>query len=96
MQPSIKLYSNTPGDIYKFLKHFYFDITKENIPKEIVEWQKHFENPIEIADMIGVCIDNNNKYDINVWINLDENISINVTNSNVTKIIKYLFERYPY
>ena len=41
--------------------------------KSILKWTKEFENPIEIADIIGVFIDNNEKYSINMWISLDDN-----------------------
>lgn len=58
--------------------------------------EKEFENPIEIADIIGVFIDNNEKYKINMWISLDKGFFLNVTEHNADQIIRYLFERYPY
>ena len=35
-------------------------------------------------------------YNINMWISLDEDAFINVTENNVDKLIRYLYERYPY
>ncbi len=55
-----------------------------------------FDNPIELVDLISVVIDNTDKYPISAWINLDEDIYIKITNSNINEIIKYLYERYPY
>ena len=46
--------------------------------------------------MIGVFIDNNYKYKINMWISLDKNFLVNVNEYNAEQIIRYLFERYPY
>ena len=50
---------------------------------------------IEMIDLISAIIDNNDKYNISAWINLDEDIFIKISNSNLNDIIKYLYERYP-
>ena len=94
MSVVVSLYSNKNDEIYKFLNSYNKEIF--NNKKEIFEWKKEFKNPIEIADIIGVFIDNNESYDINMWISLDQDFFINVTDSNANKIIRYLFERYPY
>lgn len=93
MNTIVDLYSSKSNEIYKFLNKFYEnDICDKNTTK----WEKVFNNPIEIADIIGVFIDNNDKYNINMWISLDNDFFLNVTDNNVNQIIKYLFERYPY
>ena len=56
--------------------------------------QKNYKNPIEIADIISALLEND--YDINMWISLDKDVFINVTEHNADDIIRYLFERYPY
>ena len=61
-----------------------------------LSWQKEFKNPVEIADLIGIYVDNLDKYNINMWISLDSGFFLNVTDHNVNQIIKYLYERYPY
>jgi len=91
LKTKISLYSINEIDISKFLCKFYnksFDNTKE--------WEIEFENPIEMADIIGVFLENNDKFRINMWVSLDSNIYINITDYNGDKIIRYLFERYPY
>lgn len=93
MNVSVNLYSTKEKEISKFL-NLYYDY-KENIVENKM-WHKEYENPIEMASLIGVFIDNNNKYDINMWICLDTGFLLNVTDNNVDKIIRYLFERYPY
>lgn len=97
MRTFIKLFSNKEGEIIRFLKHFYANSDYVyNQSNSSLEWEKHFENPIEMADMIGVFIDNIENYKINMWISLDNDILINVTQNNVDDIIRYLYERFPY
>lgn len=95
MKTTVNLYSQKNGEISRFLNNFYNNncITVQN---DMLKWNNAYDNPIEISDIIGVFVDNNDKYDINMWISLDDNIYINVTSSNSDKIIRYLFERYPY
>lgn len=94
MSVVVSLYSKKNNEIYKFLNSYNEKIISTQ--KKLLEWKKEFKNPIEIADIIGVFIDNNENYDINMWISLDKDLFINVTDYNANKIIRYLFERYPY
>ena len=86
------LYSKNKKEISNFLKSY----NKEQVKSSVLEWKKEFKNPIEIADIIGVFIDNIENYDMTMWISLDTDFFINVTDNNANQIIKYLFERYPY
>ena len=73
------------------------DNNKDIIYKDnILEWQKTYENPVEMAEILGVFIDNIDDYKINMWICLDKDILINVTKNNVDELIRYLYERFPY
>lgn len=91
MNAIVKLYSTKSGEILKFLQHFSKDIS--SIDDNLL-WQKNYENPIEIADIISALLEND--YDINMWISLDKDVFINVNEHNADDIIRYLFERYPY
>lgn len=93
MIATIKLLSYKEGEINRFLSKFYN--TNLNIKKEL-NYRKEYSNPIEIAELIGVFIDNSDDYNITMWINLDKDVFINITDGNANSIIKYLFERYPY
>ncbi len=93
MNTVVSLYSQKKQEISKFLKSFNNISVDDN---NILEWKKEFENPVEIADIIGVFIDNNEKFMINMWVSLDEGFFLNVTEHNADQIIRYLFERYPY
>ena len=93
LKTSVNLYSSKTGEIDKFLTSFY------NKKIEIPNTLKHnliFENPIEMADLIGTFIENNNKYKINMWVSLDRSVYIYVTEYNADKIIRYIYERFPY
>lgn len=90
----VNIYSKEKGEINRFLSKFY-DVSSLDINNELI-WKKEYSNPIEIAELVGIFIDNFNDYKINMWISLDDNIFINVTERNADDIIKYLYERYPY
>ena len=93
MLAKVRLQSKKKGELNKFLSKFYdtnLEIEAEN------KWLKEYKNPVEITDLIGVFIDNINKYDIKMWINLDKDIYIKISEQNADTVIKYLFKRYPY
>ena len=93
LDASIYLYSTNHGEIQKFLNSFYNK--KINIENDL-KWDIVFDNPIEMNDMIGTFIENNDKYKINMWISIDKGVYINVTDHNADKIIRYIYERFPY
>ena len=93
MSVTVSLYSTENGEIARFLHDFY----EKNIEiKNGLEWEEEFKNPTQSASIIGAFIDNNEKFKINMWVSLDTGFYINVTDFNADKIIRYLFERYPY
>ena len=90
---SVNLYSEKQGELNNFLSKFY------NTNLEIyndLSWEKKYNNPIEMAEIIGVFLDNIDDYFINMWICLDKNVYINVNEKNGNDIIKYLYERFPW
>lgn len=93
MYTIVNLYSKENGEINRFLSKFY---NKEIKLENDLKWENKYENSIEIADIIGTFIDNNDKYKINMWISLDEGAFLNVSNDNADSIIRYLYERFPY
>lgn len=93
MDVIVRLYSTKRNEINKFLGNF-FGNTNEYI--NLLEWEKKYQNPVEITEIIGTFIDNNDKYKINMWISLDEGIFININDNNADKVIRYIYERYPY
>ena len=102
MNSFIRLYSSKKNEIDRFLNSFFINsnncnnINRKDFNNETLEYQIDYQNPIEMSDIIGTFIDNNDDYKINMWICIDKDILINVTTNNANEIIKYLYERFPY
>ena len=41
-------------------------------------------------------MDNKDDFKINMWVSLDKDVLINVSQNNVDGLIRYLYERFPY
>ena len=93
MKSNIKLYSPKNGEINRFLSSFFNK--KIELPNNL-KYNISFDNPVEMADLIGTYIENADKYKINMWISLDKGVYINVTQYNADKLIRYIYERFPY
>lgn len=89
---SIAIYSDVNGEIKKFLEAFY---SKNFNLKDNLFWENKYSNPIDMIEIISTFIDNKDKFQMNIWISLDENIYICVTDQNINQLIKYIYERYP-
>lgn len=90
---SVNLYSNSSEELKRFLSSFYnasFNINNN------LNWEHKYENPIEITEIIGVLVDNFEDFKIMMWVSLDKGVYIHVTKENADKLIRYLYERYPY
>lgn len=93
MFATVNLYSTKKGELNNFLSRFY------NTDLEIynnLNWEKKYTNPIELAEIIGVYIDNSDLYNLKMFICIDKNLFITITEDNANDIIKYLYERFPY
>ena len=93
MGAKVLLFSHKNGEINNFLNKFYN--TNLNI-KDLLSWQKDFNNPVDISELIAAFVDNFKSFKITMWISLDEDIFIRISSENANNVIKYLFERYPY
>jgi hypothetical protein len=90
---SVNLYSENSEELENFLSSFYnssFDINNS------LNWEHNYENPIEIAEIIGTFIDNTDRFKLMMWVSLDKGVYVNVSEENANTLIKYLYERYPY
>ena len=93
MLARIRLQSKKIGEINNFLSKFYNTDLEIN---DKLKWEKTYENPIEMTEIIGIYADNQENFDIRMWISLDKDIFVKISNKNANDIIKYLYERYPY
>ena len=89
----VRLYSLKENEINRFLNNF-FNLNDEK--SNLLEWEKKYQNPVEMVDIIGAFIDNSDKYSIKMWISLDKGLFINITDYNVDKVIRYIYERFPW
>ncbi len=93
MLVTVNLYSQEKGELNRFLSHFYntdLDI------KNQLNWEKKYANPVELAEIIGAFIDNCEDFNLTMWISLDKDVFVHVSEKNADDIIKYLYERFPY
>ena len=56
---SVNLYSNSSKELEEFLSSFYSSSFNLN---NVLSWEHSYDNPIEIADIIGVYADNFNDF----------------------------------
>ena len=93
MLATINLYSENSKELNDFLSKVYnTDLGIENQ----LSWEKQYANPVELAEIIGVFVDNIDDYKVNMWISLDKDVFIKITEQNADKIIRYLYERFPW
>lgn len=93
MFATVNLYSENKGELNNFLSRFY------NTNLDIIDnlkWEKKYANPIELAEIVGVFIDNFDEFNIKMWISLDKDVFININKNNGDLVIRYLYERFPY
>ena len=76
---SVNLYSENSKELEKFLSSFYN--SSFNL-KNNLNWEHKYENPVQIAEIIGTFIDNFENFKIMMWISLDKGVYINVTEEN--------------
>ena len=93
MIATIHLYSDKKGELNRFLSNFYN--TDLGIYDNL-RWENEYANPVELAEIIGTFIDNSDSYILSMWICLDKDVFISITEDNADDIIKYLYERFPY
>jgi hypothetical protein len=89
----INLFAEKKEVLNNFLLKFYGSNFDEI---STLNFEQTFENPVDMVTLISTLIDNNDKYEIGVWVSIDSNIYINITENNLDKVIKYFFERYPW
>jgi hypothetical protein len=89
MAISVNLWSNKTGEIKRFLERYY----EKNIrmDEDVDQWIYVYNKPLEAVDLISVVIDNNDKFQISMCIQVDEGDVHPVTMENHNDIIKGIF-----
>ena len=93
MSYTVKIYSKFENEIENFLNLFFnekFNLENPNL------WKKDFESPLEMLDIMCTFADNKEKIKANMWISLDKDVYISISEDNINQIVKYIYERFPY
>lgn len=93
MSYTVKLYSEFENEIEKFLSLYFNENFK--LDNKFL-WKKEFESPIDTIDIMAVFADNKEKFKANMWISLDKDVFISISENNINSLIKYIYERFPY
>lgn len=88
MSLTVNLWSLKEGELKRFLESYY-----ENEIQLLNEdgWICEYIRPVEAVDIISAAIDNNDKYQIVICIQIDGGQLFHVTPDNMNEIIKDIF-----
>ncbi len=92
MSVTLSLWSTKQGEIRRFLHSFYQeDYLKEDGSRR---WIRNFFNPMDSIDMISALIDNDDSYDVILYIHMDNGYLHRITKHNCDDVIKGLIGIY--
>ncbi|MDP4094784.1 MAG: hypothetical protein Q8920_15675 [Bacillota bacterium] len=86
----VTLWSKKPGEIKRFLERYY----QKNIEMDddVEQWIYVYNKPLNAVDIMSAVMDNNDKYQISMCIQLDKGDVHPVTVENHNDIIKGIFD----
>lgn len=85
----LSLWSRKNGEIKRFLDRFYEKDVK--LDEDVDRWMYVYNKPLDAVDMISTVMDNSDKYQIGVCIQIDRGDVHTVTAENLNDIIKGIF-----
>ncbi len=88
MSLTVNLWSRKEGELKRFLESYY-----ENEVRIIDDegWICEYTRPVEAVDIISAVIDNTDKYQIVICIQIDGGQLFHVTPENMNEIVKDIF-----
>ena len=94
----VKLYASKPNEIAGYLNKYFqtLDIPKAMDKPDLLEWQASYSNPWDLVDFVSYHQDQEDDFEVGLWICLDPSLYIQVTKENSDEIIRYIYERFPY
>ena len=70
----LKIYSTKENEILQFLESFFGKKIDDNIN---LYWEKTYDNPVEMSDIIAAFVDNPNyTSNSNMWVSIDKGVFI--------------------
>lgn len=88
MSLMFSLWSKKTGEIKRFLDNYYEK--NINMDDDVDQWIYIYNKPLEAIDIISAVIDNNDKYNLSLCIQLDQGDVYPVTAENYNDVIKGL------
>ncbi|ACL76508.1 hypothetical protein [Ruminiclostridium cellulolyticum] len=92
MSITISLWSTKQGELNRFLYSFYGKDME--VDYSLRRWAQDFYMPLDSVDMICALMDNSEKYDVSMYIHMENGYLHKITDSNYEDVIKGLFEIY--
>ncbi len=92
MSITVSLWSKKKGEIKRFLKKFYQG--EIMIEDDVEKWIYVYNKPLKSVDIISAVLDNNDDFEINLYIQVNEGLIHSVTIDNHNDIIKSIFQLY--
>lgn len=89
MAISVSIWSNREGEIKRFLERYYGKPME--MDEDVDKWIYVYSKPLEAVDLISTVVDNNDKYHLGMYIQVDEGEIHPVTRDNHNDIIKGIF-----
>ena len=90
MNLTVNLWSRKTGELKRFLECYYE--REVNLNGNDREWSNIYGKPVEAVDIISAVIDNNDKYQIAISIQVNEGQMHVITSENHNDIIKDIFQ----
>ena len=89
MKLTVNMWSRKNGEIKRFLESYYD--SEVEMKEDASAWSCVYSKPLEAVDIISAVIDNSDKYQINMCIQVDEGQLYHITVDNHNNIIKDIF-----
>jgi hypothetical protein len=89
MSITVNLWSKKNGEIKRFLEKYYG--RQLVMDEDVDQWIYIYRKPVDAVDLISAVIDNNDKYQIFMYLQVDEGDIHPVTVENHNDIIKGIF-----
>lgn len=89
MSITVNLWSRKPGELKRFLEKYYGK--KAYIDEDVDNWIYVYNKPVDAVDIISAVVDNNDKFQILIYIQVDEGDIHPITAENHNDVIKGIF-----
>jgi hypothetical protein len=90
MSITVNLWSKKVGEIKRFLEKYYNK--QMDIDQDVGRWIYIYRKPVDAVYIISALIDNNDKYQILMYIQVDEGDIHPITFENHNDVIRGIFE----